>query len=123
MKSVNIEIFDCIFAAGLLFVILSFLIKLLQKNNYEGLKEIKEPNTKLDNNPIQKTNDQPDNAINTLQYPKRKNMEPPPSLKNDVSKLDTSVDSNKLDTNNPSLTVIESTLPQQPAPLNIHLIN
>ena len=118
----NIDFFDCIFAAGLLFVILSFLIKLLQKNNYEGLQEL---NEKVNNNIISKKANNTDNNINILQYPKRKNMEPPPSLKNDVSKLDTSVTSNKSSTNDASLTVIDTSLQQTKPPQNshLHLIN
>lgn len=122
MKNINIEFFDCIFAAGLLFIILSFLIKLLQKNNYEGLQEL---NKTVNNNIISKKENNTDNNINILQYPKRKNMQPPPSLKYDVSKLDTSVTSNTSSTNDASLTVINSSLEQPKAPQNshLHLIN
>lgn len=122
MAFVNIEVLDCIIAGGLLILLISFLLKLVntqKKNEIEGLQELESKPKEIEKqNEIIGESDMP---INKSQYPKKKQMEPPPSLKNDISKIVSESNVNNIDQNIPKQNVISSSLKQQPAPLNIHL--
>ena len=88
MPFINIEVLDCVIAGGLLVLLISFLLKLVntqKKNEFEGLQELESKPTQIkDQAEIVGKSDMP---INKSQYPKKKIMDPPPSLKNDISKI------------------------------------
>ena len=87
MSSIGMELLDCIIAGGLLLVLLSFLLRLLNKNeNLEGLQELNEKPSKTPPKPVPNSKKgESDTPINLSQYPKQKAMDPPPSLKVDFS--------------------------------------
>ena len=121
MSRINMELLDCIIAGGLLLVLLSFLLRLLKKKgNFEGLQELHSaPNPTKSAQKIQDSNP----TINLSQYPKQKIMDPPPSLKGDYSKISKEMESSVIPQNIPNQDVSSSSLKQQPAPQNIHLVN
>jgi hypothetical protein len=117
------ELLDCIIAGGLLLVLLSFLLRLLKKKgNFEGLQELHSAPAP---NPIKSAPKIKDSnpTINLSQYPKQKIMDPPPSLKGDYSKISKEMESSVIPQNIPNQDVSSSSLQQQPAPQNIHLVN
>ena len=122
MPFINIEVLDCVIAGGLLVLLISFLLKLVntqKKNEFEGLQELESKPTQIkDQAEIVGNSDMP---INKSQYPKKKIMDPPPSLKNDISKITSESNVNDIHQNIPKQNVISSSLKQQPAPLNIYL--
>tara|TARA_Y100001958_G_C21245463_1_gene575133 strand:+ start:3351 stop:3731 length:381 start_codon:yes stop_codon:yes gene_type:complete len=122
MPTINIEVLDCVIAGGLLILLLSFLLKLVntqKQNEFEGLQELKPKSKEVKNDKhISGNSDMP---VNKSQFPKKKQMEPPPSLKNDISKISTESKPNNIDQNIPKQSIISSSLKQQPAPLNIYL--
>ena len=124
MSFINIEVLDCVIAGGLLVLLLSFLLKLVntqKTNELEGLQELDSNSKPKEIKHKEEILGESDMPINKSQFPKRKLMDPPPSLKNDISKITSESTVNDIYQNIPKQNVISSSLKQQPAPLNIYL--